>query len=154
VAAWVLSGILQPLPEASRAAILAIIALAMVLRDLDVLRFNLPQNSRLVPQTIFLKGQLLAAFQFGLELGSGVRTYVSSSAPYLLLAAVLLFGPHLAIALMVGIGFGLGRASTAALRYWSSNGDKWDQLLDGRIRLLVRLCSVSAAGSVTLLLLR
>jgi hypothetical protein len=50
------------------------------------------------------------AFRFGLELGTGVRTYVPPAAPYILLLAILLGGLTLRDALLIAMGFGVGRA--------------------------------------------
>ena len=78
-------------------------------RDLSWVRLPLPQNQRLVPRTAIRKRPHLVALQFGFELGTGVRTYLNATAPYLLALAVLLARPSLDGVLLAAAGFGLGR---------------------------------------------
>ena len=71
---------------------------------------NLPESRRQIPAEVFGGSLVRGAYRFGLELGTGVRTYVPSPAPYILLLAVFLGRLTLADALLVGLGFGVGRA--------------------------------------------
>jgi hypothetical protein len=123
-----------PIPEPVRVAVLVMFMAAIVLRELNVLTFRLPQNKRQIPHSVFRLGRLAGPFQFGLEMGTGVRTYLPGGLPYVAGAAVLLFAPiHTAIA--VGAGFGLGRSlmTVSNLRY--SDDNSWDDewLTHGRL---------------------
>lgn len=144
--AWVLSGIGGELPLSGREAAVVVLAGAGVARDFGLLRLRLPENARQVPQEIFFtKEPRRAALQFGFELGTGVRTRVSATAPYVLLAAVILLAPRFPLALVAGLGFGLGRAIMALARYWSPDQARWDESLRADARLVKRISAVMAA---------
>ncbi|HEX8346362.1 MAG TPA: hypothetical protein VF657_16710, partial [Actinoplanes sp.] len=79
-----------PLPDAARWGVLGGVLGAVVLRELDVLSFTLPENRRLVPETVLRFGRHLGPLQFGLEMGTGARTFLPSGLPYVGAVAVLL----------------------------------------------------------------
>jgi hypothetical protein len=106
----------------------------LLLREFRVVSFALPQNARLIPHTVFRHGPYLGSFEFGFELGTGIRTYVTSSLPYAVVVAVALVSSPIG-AVSTGVGFGLGRLlmTMAAVRYddpedrWPSWSDAWDR---------------------------
>ena len=112
VGAWVLSGLTEPLTRGIRLTLLvagaALIWLAKQGPLSEILR--LPEARRQIPSQVFGGGLVRGAYRFGLELGTGLRTYVPSAAPYVLLLAVLVGRFTLATALSAGLGFGVGRA--------------------------------------------
>lgn len=114
-----------PLPDGVRWAVVAAALGAVLPREAGVWSFRLPENRRLVPDTVFRLGRHLGPLQFGLEMGTGARTYLPSGLPYVAAIAVALTA-SVPAALCAGAGFGLGRAlmTTANLRYDSENG--WD----------------------------
>jgi hypothetical protein len=114
-----------PLPDFVRWAVVAAALGAVLLRERGVWSFRLPENRRLVPDTVFRLGRHLGPLQFGFEMGTGARTYLPSGLPYIAAVAVALTAPVPA-ALCAGAGFGIGRAlmTTANLRYDGENG--WD----------------------------
>lgn len=131
---WLLSGLLQPVPELWRHVLLVGIALLGVLRELGVVRIRLPQNARQIAREVLQRHVLRGAFQFGFELGTGVRTYVSATAPYVVAFAILLAGLGFPAALATGLGFGAGRALTTWSRYAARDSAAWDSWLAERIR--------------------
>ncbi len=151
---WLLSGLAEPLPVTAReAAVLGVAALA-VLRDCGVLRVPLPQNPRQVPQEVLLRSWHRGALRFGFELGTGVRTFLSASAPYAVAAALLLGGPTLVgTALPARLGFGAGRALAPLLRRASGDGGSWDDWLAARSWLLRIGSAVAVAATLGVLLL-
>ncbi|MEU5696209.1 hypothetical protein [Actinosynnema sp. NPDC020468] len=142
-----------PLPPVARWSLVAVALVAVLLKELRVLRFTLPENRRLVPESVFRLGRLLGPLQFGVEMGTGARTYLPSGLPYLAAAAVLLTAP-LPGALLVGAGFGLGRAlmTTANLRYPGNWDLQWGRY-SSRLALLLGVAFVvvlsGAAWSTT-----
>lgn len=84
----------------------------------------------------------LGALQFGFELGTGFRTYLPGTAPYLLLAWSLICGLSWAYFAISGIGFGFGRWLLLVERSWYQNPSIWDQQL---MRFKSRLAIVSSA---------
>lgn len=112
IVVWILSGFVEPLGTGARAALLLGGTLIVVLSRYGPLVgvISLPESRRQIPAEVFGGSLVRGAYRFGLELGTGVRTYVSSPAPYVLLLAVFFARLTLADALLVGIGFGVGRA--------------------------------------------
>jgi hypothetical protein len=133
---WLLSGLAAPLPATVRYGLIVGFALAGVLRDAGVVRFPLPQNTRQVPQDVLRRDVVRGALRFGFELGTGVRTYVSSTVPYVLAASLLLSTPGFGAAVLAGAGFGLGRATTPLARFASGTGQSWDAALHARLRVI------------------
>lgn len=98
------------MPEGWRPAVAITAALLGVARDAGLVTLRLPQNARQVPQDVLQRDLVRGALQFGFELGTGVRTYVSASLPYVAALAVLLAN-DVGTALLTGLGFALGRAA-------------------------------------------
>lgn len=88
--------------------VLAIAVVAAALHESQIMGLPLPQNSRQVPERIGSTGPMFGAFQFGVEMGTGMRTFMTSALPYVLLLAIFFLAEPLA-ALAGGIGFGFGR---------------------------------------------
>ncbi|WP_410672829.1 hypothetical protein [Amycolatopsis sp. cmx-4-68] len=142
-----------PLPAAVRWAVVAVALGAVLLRETGVWSFPLPENRRLVPDTVFRLGRHLGPLQFGLEMGTGVRTYLPSGLPYVAAVAVALTAP-LPAALAAGAGFGLGRAlmTTANLRYDPDGGWDGEWLAHGRkLRWLTAAAFIVPLATVALL---
>ncbi|MBA9004890.1 hypothetical protein [Thermomonospora cellulosilytica] len=150
---WLLSGLSEPIPETGRAAAVAAVAVAGVLREFGVLRLPLPQNARQIPQDVLRMRPRLGPVQFGFELGTGVRTYVSSSAPYVAALALLLSHPAARVAAAAGLGFGVGRALTAATVLWSRDPG-WNARAAVRMPLLTRLAVTALALALLLAVTR
>ncbi|MEV7994538.1 hypothetical protein AB0O67_22265 [Streptomyces sp. NPDC086077] len=142
---WLLSGLFTPLPAGWRQGLIVAAALLAALRDAGKLPLRLPQNARQIPQDVLRRHLARGALQFGFELGTGVRTYVSASAPYAIAVAVLLSGGSYAPALAAGLGFGAGRALTPALRRLSGDGEHWDDRLARRLSGMAVLSSALIA---------
>lgn len=123
---WLSGGLFEPLSRPTKLWILVAAALIGVARDARIVRFPLPQNRRLVPQTVFGRGRIRGPLQFGFEMGTGLRTYISSTAPYVLALAVPLLARSIGAALLAGAGFGLGRSVLPWSRQASKDGSVWD----------------------------
>lgn len=150
---WLASGLVAPLSAGWRAGATAVLGLLAVARDAGVLRLRLPQNARQVPQDVLQRHLARGALQFGFEMGTGVRTYVSASLPYALALGVLLAN-DVAVALFAGLGFALGRAATPVLRFASGTGEEWDDRLQGRLSLLTLGAAAVATAAWAVLALR
>lgn len=99
----------QAAPLPIRIGLVAVAAVAIALREFGVVGFPLPQNARQVPQWMTaIPGY--GALQFGIEMGTGMRTYLPTGLPHLLALAMLLLADP-AAALLAGLGFGLGRVA-------------------------------------------
>ncbi|GAB3891587.1 hypothetical protein GCM10029964_065000 [Kibdelosporangium lantanae] len=135
-----------PIPPLARWLVVGAVLVAVLLRQAGVLSFVLPENRRLVPETVFRLGRVLGPLQFGLEMGTGVRTYLPSGLPYVGAAAVLMTASW-PLALCAGLGFGLGRAlmTAASLRY---NAESWYQAWRDHARTLAMVTSAAFVVSL------
>ena len=86
---WLLSGLAAPLPRSVRVAAILAVAVLGVAREAGWVRIPLPQNARQIPQEVLKYRIRRGALRFGFELGTGVRTYVSASAPYVVALGLL-----------------------------------------------------------------
>jgi hypothetical protein len=150
---WLLSGLTAPLPHAVRVGAILAVAVAGVARDVGLLRLPLPQNARQIPREV-LQGHIRrGSLRFGFELGTGVRTYVTAGAPYVVALALLLAHEGPLATVLAGTGFGAGRAVTATLRY-ASRYDEWDDRRVLRLPLLTSAAGVAVLIALTILCLR
>ena len=90
---------------------------------------ELPQNRRVVPQGIYLNGRQFGAIQFGFEMGTGVRTFVTTSIPAIALVVGLRHTSQLLSPFVLMLGFAGGRAMPIPARALSQNGDRWEREL-------------------------
>jgi len=107
-ALWLFSGFGRALPVAGRVVGLLVVAIAAASRDAGI-DIRLPETQRQIASGVFDRGSHRGLALFGLQLGTGVLTYTSAGAPYVAAAGLLLAGPSYVGALLVGVGFGLGR---------------------------------------------
>lgn len=149
-----LSGLSAPVPVRWRYAGIVAVAVLGLLREVGLVPIRLPQNARQVPQDVLQRSLRRGALQFGFEMGTGVRTYVSASAPYVLAVALLLGGQRLHVAMLAGIGFGVGRAMTPLARRAAGTGDRWDADLRVRIRTITVTAGVVLVAALGLLAVR
>jgi hypothetical protein len=148
---WLLSGLTEPVPQTGR--VIAVLSLAAfgTLREFGVLRLELPQNARQIPQEILQRRLRLGALQFGFELGTGVRTYLSSTTPYILAVGLLLTLPGLVATVSAGLAFGLGRALTPTLSI-AGLDRSWDHRRMSRIAWITRGSALAVFVALGLLL--
>ncbi|KAB1162389.1 hypothetical protein F6X68_00035 [Micromonospora sp. AMSO12t] len=142
------------MPVPWRYAGIVAVAVLGLLREVGLVPIRLPQNARQVPQDVLQRSLRRGALQFGFEMGTGVRTYVSASAPYVLAVALLLGGQRLHVAMLAGIGFGVGRAMTPLARRAAGTGDTWDADLRVRIRTITVTAGVVLVIALGLLAVR
>ncbi|SEG80464.1 hypothetical protein SAMN04489712_11386 [Thermomonospora echinospora] len=147
---WLLSGLSEPIPADGRWAAALAVAVLGLLREFGVLPLRLPQNARQIPQDVLQRRPRLGTLQFGFELGTGVRTYVTSAVPYVAALGLLLVHPSPAMAAATGLGFGAGRALTAAFHLWSRDED-WNARASTRMPWLPRLAAVAVLAALLLL---
>ena len=147
---WLMSGLAAPLGPQPRQAIVIAIAALGVLHQAKLLRIPLPQNARQIPQDVLLNRPRLGVLQFGFELGTGVRTYLSSSAPYVLALSLVISHAHLGVALAAGAGFGAGRALSAGMQYWSRQ-TSWNARMATRLPLITNGTAVSILAAIAVM---
>ncbi len=152
--AWMLGGFAAPLSSTVRGVLIAAGAVVLWVCERGPLsgKVSLPQNRRQIPSTVFGGGLVRGAYRFGFEMGTGVRTYVSSPAPYILLLTVLFGRLNLACALLVAVGFGLGRAVPLMLQLHQADRERiTNAFLRGTIHVAPTAAScVVLAGALIL----
>jgi hypothetical protein len=147
---WLLSGFSAPISPQGRVWAILGVALLGVLREAGLIRIPLPQNARQIPQDVLQRRLRLGTLQFGFELGTGVRTFVSASAPYVLALGLLLSHQGFLATAVVGTAFGLGRSVTAALTLWSRDADR-DVTIAVRMPWVTNLTATVALTALALL---
>lgn len=137
---WLLSGLLEPFGPTLRGVLLVGLGLAAVARDFGLLPVELPQSARQIPREVLALGPLLGAFRFAFELGTGVRTFLTGSAPYVLAAAILLLGPDVGTVMCASAGLAIGR-TLPVIQALGECSSAWDSTL-ARSRTTVRRTTV------------
>ena len=144
-----LGSLVRPLlPDWPRLIVLALLALVVIGNETDLVKVRLPQNGRQVPSTVIAEGGRIGAWQFGFEMGTGLRTFMTSSLPHLAALTVALFAPW-PYALLAGAAFGAGRAIMPLVRIGWGDGADWDRRYSRHNRLFRRVTLVTALVAVT-----
>ncbi|MEV4008710.1 hypothetical protein [Actinomadura sp. NPDC049753] len=149
---WLLSGLSAPLPPAVRAAAILAVAALGAAREAGLVRVPLPQNARQIPQDVLRARLRRGALQFGFELGTGVRTYVSATAPYVLALSLLLIHEDPLTTVLTGTAFGAGRALSALLTYLARDGGR-DAAMAARMPPVKTAAALASLSALALLLL-
>ncbi|HVN13202.1 MAG TPA: hypothetical protein VMT69_13990 [Kineosporiaceae bacterium] len=123
----------------------AAVVVALAVYDLSVATVQLPQRRALIPQEVFLRSPALGFARFGVEFGSGVRTYVTSAAPYGVVVLVLGTTDGPTAGLLIGACFGLGRA-LAPLQAVVADEVRWSADVAATSRFTERAGSVVVAA--------
>jgi hypothetical protein len=142
---WFLAGLVRWLPGTAVVMVLGLLCFLAVTIDLRLLPFSLPQNRRQIPRTLFHAGTRRAAVQFGFEMGTGVRTYLPSSAPYVAAGALVLLVDSLPSAALMGVGFGLARGLIPWFRHLSVEPQQWEDRLNETLRWGVPVSTIACS---------
>jgi hypothetical protein len=128
---------------AVRSVAVIILTAILILIELQGRAELLPQRHRQVQQWVVQYGHL-GPFQFGVEMGTGIRTFMPSSLPYV--AAVALLGfPSLPNAVIAAMGFAVGRASSSLMvRLWPEISDLKAEVL--RVRWIRSAVAIFGMG--------
>ena len=146
--AVVLGGLVQSLiPAAVRIALLGTATLIVLLRELQLIEFPVPQRRRLVAENVTRRGPTAGPVQFGFEMGTGMRTYSPSALPHLLLLAMVLALPP-AWSFAAATGFAAARWLRAAASIGYDDDGAWSDAWTGHQR---PLSAVSALAVTTAL---
>ncbi|HEX8626979.1 MAG TPA: hypothetical protein VF755_02270 [Catenuloplanes sp.] len=137
-------------PSVGSIILTVVLAVSLAGYDLLVAKVDLAQRRSLIPQEVFLRSQVLGFLRFGIEFGSGVRTFVTSASAYILVVMMLGLPVSFTQVVAVGLAFGLGR-SVGPLQAILADDVFWSGDLERTSRLVERLGSVLAAAvTVTL----
>lgn len=111
----VLSGLLSPVPQSVRSVLALVLVAGLLTRAAGLVSIELPQRRYQIPRETFGPSPEWSAYRFAFELGTGVRTYITASAPYGLAVALLLslpasLGAAVLSTVCAALGYGLGRS--------------------------------------------
>jgi hypothetical protein len=150
----IVGSLLRPvLPWWARLGAVGVLAIVVVGNDTRLFSVRLPQNGRQVPSSVIFDGGRLGALRFGFEMGTGMRTFMTSSLPHLAALTVALYAPWL-YALLSGAAFGAGRAIMPLIRMASGDSEAWDrrfQVNQRPFRLLSLFAGTASVAAVALL---
>jgi hypothetical protein len=144
------AALLPATPSTATALLAAGAAIALAVYDLIVSEANLPQRRSLIPQDVFFQSRRLGFVRFGLEFGSGIRTFVTSASPYAVIGLLIGTSESFGQALAMGLAFGVGRAIGplqalfAHEVHWSADVSRFARLVE---RLGTCLVAVVAVGT-------
>lgn len=123
-------------------------ALLVVLNDSGTLVVPFPQNHRQVRQTVIDMQPAAGAPMFGFEMGTGARTHVTGSAPYIVVVAALLADGYGLAGLLAGLGFGLGRGLVPLDRRMHHHEEAWGRWILHHGKLALPLVSAATTTAV------
>lgn len=139
-----LGGLASPLPYWLRLGLLAPALAVILVFELLGKPLSLPQNRRLVPQSVIPQSEFRGPLQFGFEMGTGVRTFTPTALPHALVLTIVLIG-GLGPGFLAGLGFGIGRALMPLARTYSGDPEGWDDAMLGKMK---RIGQTSGVGFV------
>jgi hypothetical protein len=142
--ATVIAGVLSLLPIGILLAVTTTVLLLFFVLDFAGRTALLPQRKRQIPQAVFHNGIVRGAFRFGFEYGTSARTHITSVAPFVPLWLLLSLNLEVHMALVVGAGFGAGRA-LPVVAHLGLGSSQWDTNTDRQARMVAILGSVSSA---------
>lgn len=152
--AWLLTGFIREIKVAPRIWIMAVLTAVVLASEWGVLRLPIPQRRRQISRSVLVdSGPFLGPFRFGIDMGTGVTTFLPSALPHLTLAAMMLLAADVRIALLAGAAFGSGRAMMPLLRYVSPTKLDWDRQLAGQELWIKRGCAGAAGLAIATMLL-
>jgi len=152
---WVLSGFVPPLSNSVRAAGVVIgAAVVWATKDAALFkRFRLPENQRQIPPEVLFRSGLSGPFQFGFEIGTGVRTYLPTGAPHVVAILLLLSAPTIVEAVVCGASFGVGRGVQQVATAVARNRDCFQEGWQRPVSAIGPFVSaITALGGVAVLL--
>jgi len=147
----VLAGmILPPFPRSLISGIVVAASVLSLAHAAGIVNVRVPQNARQVPQVVDRLGPIAGGLQFGFEMGTGLRTYMTTALPHVVVLAVLLVYRGGAFGIVAGAAFGFGRALTLLSRGTGEWARRWDSSMS---RYGALFSGVAVAAGVVMILL-
>jgi hypothetical protein len=144
VAAYVLGGFVSWMPSDARVAAAAAACVVVLAHSLGIAAVPVPQRRAMIPIERFDRRQAAAHFLFGLELGSGLRTYLPSLAPHLLAAFALAHVVPIWSLPLLAAGWAAGRSLPLVARLGDGRRGGWA----GQVALRSRAARVGGVATV------
>ncbi len=142
--AHVLGGLVSWVPSTVRVGAVAAAGVVVLAQALGVAVVPVPQRRAMIPIGRFDRRQGAAQFLFGLELGSGLRTYLPSLAPHYVAAFALAHVVPLWGLPILAVGWGAGRSLPLVARLGDARRGGWA----GQAALTRRAARVGGVAAV------
>jgi hypothetical protein len=142
--AHVLGGLVSWIPSAGRVGALTVASVVVLAQTLGLAAVPVPQRRAMIPIERFDRRQGAAQFLFGLELGSGLRTYLPSLAPHLVAAFALAHVVPVWGLPVLAVGWGVGRSLPLIARLGDGRRGGWT----GQAALSARATRVGGVAAV------
>lgn len=147
---WSLHGLFEFAPLDLRWVTLMAIGCLLSARDVWFPHVDLPHLHRQIPRETLMGNRTRGSYIFGLQMGFGFMTHLTSASPYALVCALLLLAPPITIAIAAGAGFAAGRAIPLLVRAIYRQRDVVDAWLSGSDNLL-RILAATTTPVILLL---
>lgn len=147
--ALAIGGIVSPIPGDVRTVAVVVVCLIAVVRDLSSrAKVLIPGRRRQIPQRVLFDQGRVGVVQFGFEMGTGIRTYLTSAAPVPVLAYVVLVDPAARVVALAVLGFSLGRYLPTAL-VTAAREDRLDRPELAALAAIARPTTAIVATAIT-----
>jgi hypothetical protein len=144
--ALVLAGALvSPIPFAWRAGLAVAGTLVVLAAERGIGGLRLPQTEKQIPSSVVAQRRPSSAWNFALPYGTGLRTYLPSAGPHVLVVWLVLAAPSLAT-LAAAAAFGVGRGLPLLVKSLACRRFAYDDSFDTITRWLRPLCPVLVAA--------
>lgn len=143
-AAHVGGGLVSWVPSGVREGFAVAALLLAAAHAAGLVRLRLPQRHGMIPIERFDRRPSSGQWLFGLELGSGLRTYLPAPAPHVVASLVLLHVVPASALPVLAVGWGLGRALPLVARLGDGGRGGWG----GRTELSARAAVVGTWATV------
>jgi hypothetical protein len=143
----------QFIPLQARAIAVLVIALSLAILEVVGRPPRLPSRARQVPRLVSTYDNRFGPFSFGFEMGTGVRTYATSTLPHIAVISLTLLGT-LFTAAAVAIGFAAGRACLAWLLVRADASLEWWARLKAQSSSIARVSALGVSGGIAAVVAR
>lgn len=139
VALGLLSWIPAPMMQMAGIALATVAFAVHLFRGAD----RLPQRRAQIPESVFGQSLNYDSALFGFQYGTGCRTYITSSTPFIAVGLLVFARSDWRWLVVAGLAFGLSRALPVLSRFLVAM-QGWSDLVDRQAKLLTRSPAVAA----------
>lgn len=150
--ASIVNGLLSWLPRTPVSVGVILLASILLVSEASSVRVRLPQAARQLSELIFLNDWRISALRFGVEYGTGCRTYITSNAPYILLLGLVVMPVTVSYSVAIGMAFGFGR-SISLLQYIMRRKSNWQKAVIAQSHILGKFGSLAVYLGVSVSLI-
>jgi hypothetical protein len=139
-------GLVTPIPQSLVSAVGATIAGGIAIAALVRGDCPLLQTRRQIPSDLLVGRTPRGAFEFALQLGTGLVTYLPSCAPHVLVLLLVTLPVSVLGLVASAVGFGVGRSAGFVSRAAVTARDNFETRFQHGVALLVRTAPAAVAA--------